>query len=70
LLLIPLWHLLPPPPCPALPCRPDWIDNWAGLEPEAYAAKKEEVAEALLARLERIFSGLKEGTILRWVGAL
>ena len=60
------------PPAPATPApplrRPDWIDNWAGLEAEAYAAKKEEVAEALVARLERVFPGLKEGTILRWAG--
>lgn len=47
---------------------PDWIDNWSGLERPEYERKKEEVADAIVARLERIFPGLKEGTILREVG--
>ena len=33
-----------------------------------YERKKEEVADAIVARLEKVFPGLKEGTILRWVG--
>lgn len=44
---------------------PDWIDNWSGLERPEYERKKEEVADAIVARLEKVFPGLKEATILR-----
>ena len=37
---------------------PDWIDAWAGLSPAEYEAKKEEVAAAVVARLEAFFPGL------------
>ncbi|KAL4439820.1 hypothetical protein ABPG75_002821 [Micractinium tetrahymenae] len=47
---------------------PDWIDNWSGLERPEYERKKEEVADAIVARLEKVFPGLKEATILREVG--
>ncbi|KAI3431833.1 hypothetical protein D9Q98_010586 [Chlorella vulgaris] len=47
---------------------PDWIDNWSELDRPAYEAKKEEVADAITARLERIFPGLKAGTMFREVG--
>lgn len=47
---------------------PDWIDNWSGLERTEYERKKEEVADAIVARLERVFPGLKEAIILREVG--
>jgi phytoene dehydrogenase-like protein len=49
----------------ALYRRPDWIDNWSELDRPAYEAKKEEVADAITARLERIFPGLKAGTMFR-----
>lgn len=50
-----------------LPSRrsPDWIDNWSGLERPEYERKKEEVADAIVARLEKVFPGLKEAVILR-----
>lgn len=52
--------------CPHLSARrPDWIDNWSGLERTEYERKKEEVADAIVARLERVFPGLKEAIILR-----
>lgn len=47
---------------------PDWIDNWSGLERPEYERKKEEVADAIVARLEKVFPGLKEAVILREVG--
>ena len=51
---------------PSLPGhRPDWIDAWSGLEPGAYERKKEEVADAILARLERVFPGITAGTLFR-----
>lgn len=53
------------PHCPVLPCRPDWIDNWSGLERAEYERKKDEVADAIVARLEKVFPGLKAGTLFR-----
>lgn len=53
----------------ALCRRPDWIDNWSALDRPAYEAKKEEVADAITARLERIFPGLKEGTMFRYASS-
>lgn len=46
--------------------RPDWIDNWSGLERPEYERKKEEVADAIVARLEKVFPGLKAATLFRW----
>jgi len=42
---------------------PDWVDAWSGLEPEEYERKKGEVADAVLARLERYFPGLRAATV-------
>ena len=61
---------LPPPPSDTTHPwhhRPDWIDAWSGLEPGAYERKKEEVADAILARLERVFPGITAGTLFRCV---
>lgn len=44
---------------------PDWIDAWAGLAPAEYEARKERVADEVVARLEKIFPGLKAATRLR-----
>eukprot|EP00887_Chlorella_sp_A99_P000482 scaffold17.g482.t1 len=46
---------------------PDWIDAWQGLPPEEYTRKKNEVADAIVARLEALFPGLKEATVFRRV---
>lgn len=40
---------------------PDWIENWQGLTAREYEAQKEEVAAALIDRLESIFPGLTAG---------
>ena len=47
---------------------PDWVDNWAGLDSAAYEKKKEETADAIVARLEAHLPGLKEATVFREVG--
>jgi phytoene dehydrogenase-like protein len=46
---------------------PDWIDSWQGLEPAAYEAAKEAAADALVARLERLWPGLAAATEFREV---
>jgi prolycopene isomerase len=47
---------------------PDWVDAWAGLPPAEYAAKKEAVADRVVARLEALFPGLKAAPLHREVG--
>lgn len=47
---------------------PDWVDAWTGLEPAEYERKKEEVADSVIAQLEKYFPGLKAGTVQREVG--
>lgn len=47
---------------------PDWVDAWAGMAPEDYKRKKERVADAVIARLEKIFPGLAAATVHREVG--
>ena len=47
---------------------PDWIDSYAGLSPAEYEAKKEAAADAVLARLEALFPGLRAATLHREVG--
>lgn len=37
---------------------PSWIDDWQGLSPSEYAARKASVAAALIQQLEMIFPGL------------
>lgn len=46
-----------------------WIDDWQGLSPSAYEAKKEAVADEIVRRLEAtLFPGLKAATTFREVG--
>ncbi|MDZ8185471.1 MAG: carotene isomerase [Nostoc sp. ChiSLP02] len=40
---------------------PHWIDEWLGLSPAEYEAKKEEAAWRIIDRLENIFPGLDAG---------
>jgi prolycopene isomerase len=40
---------------------PDWMEHWQNLSPSEYAAKKESVADQMIARLEKIFPGLSAG---------
>ena len=46
---------------------PDWIDSWQGLGPDEYEAAKEAAADALVARLERLWPGLSAATEFREV---
>jgi phytoene dehydrogenase-like protein len=41
-------------------CCADYLKNWDGLNKEDYKAKKEEVAQILLGRLEKQFPGIRE----------
>eukprot|EP00244_Chara_vulgaris_P010006 TRINITY_DN442_c0_g1_i3.p1 TRINITY_DN442_c0_g1~~TRINITY_DN442_c0_g1_i3.p1 ORF type:complete len:689 (+),score=113.73 TRINITY_DN442_c0_g1_i3:238-2304(+) len=46
-----------------------YIDDWQGLSPSEYAAKKEAVADSLIQRLDQaVFPGLKAATRFREVG--
>ncbi|KAG0554587.1 hypothetical protein KC19_12G102600 [Ceratodon purpureus] len=46
-----------------------WIDDWQGLSPADYEAKKEAVADKIVSRLEAtLFPGLEEATTFREVG--
>lgn len=47
---------------------PSWIEEWQGLSPREYDDKKEEAAEYLIERLEKIFPGLIEGLDYQEVG--
>jgi prolycopene isomerase len=47
---------------------PSWIEEWQGLSPTEYQDKKEEAAEYLIDRLEKIFPGLVEGLDYQEVG--
>ncbi|MCP2731942.1 carotene isomerase [Symplocastrum sp. BBK-W-15] len=47
---------------------PSWIEEWQGLSPREYHDKKEEAAEYLIERLEKIFPGLIEGLDYQEVG--
>jgi prolycopene isomerase len=40
---------------------PHWIDGWQGISAKEYAIKKEEAAERIIDRLEKIFPGLNTG---------
>lgn len=40
---------------------PSWIEDWQDLSPSEYAQKKEDVAEQIVNRLEKIFPGLAVG---------
>ena len=41
-------------------CGVDYLKNWEGLSRDEYRAKKEEVAQILLGRLEKRFPGIRE----------
>eukprot|EP00210_Caulerpa_lentillifera_P007775 g7419.t1 len=47
---------------------PDWVDNWKGLSPSEYRAKKTKVANEVIARLETIFPGLTDAIEFKEVG--
>jgi prolycopene isomerase len=47
---------------------PSWIEDWQGLSPKEYEAKKELAAENLMDRLEKIFPGLETGLDYQEVG--
>lgn len=47
---------------------PDWVDAWTGMDPGAYEAKKKEVADGIIARLEKYFPGLSSSILHMEVG--
>eukprot|EP00899_Mesostigma_viride_P021314 jgi/Mesvir1/29184/Mv25474-RA.1 len=48
---------------------PAWIDDFEGLPPKEYEARKKEAADKLLARLEaKLFPGLRAGAVFMEVG--
>ena len=47
---------------------PSWIEEWQGLTPHEYQAKKEEAAASLIKRLETIFPGLSAALDYQEVG--
>lgn len=52
--------LAPPHKSVGVICGVDYLKNWDGLSKEDYKAKKEEVAQILLHRLEKQFPGIRE----------
>jgi phytoene dehydrogenase-like protein len=53
-------ELAPPHKSVGVICGVDYLKNWDGLSKEDYKAKKEEVAQILLHRLEKQFPGIRE----------
>ncbi len=53
-------QLAPPPKSEGVICCVDYLKDWEGLSKEEYKAKKEEVAQILLQRLEKQFPGIRE----------
>ncbi|OKH26128.1 carotene isomerase [Hydrococcus rivularis NIES-593] len=47
---------------------PSWMEQWQGLSPKEYQHKKEEAAERIIKRLEKIFPGLTAGLDYQEVG--
>ncbi len=47
---------------------PSWMQNWQNLSPREYEQKKEDAANNLIARLEKIFPGLESGLDYQEVG--
>jgi prolycopene isomerase len=47
---------------------PSWMEQWQGLSPKEYQHKKEEAAERIIKRLEKIFLGLSAGLDYQEVG--
>ncbi|WP_335341149.1 FAD-dependent oxidoreductase [Flagellimonas allohymeniacidonis] len=52
--------LAPPDKAAGVICAVDYLKQWEGLSDEDYKAKKEEVAQILLQRLDEKFPGIKE----------
>ncbi len=53
-------QLAPLPKSVGVICCADYLKDWDGLSKEEYKAKKEEVAQILLGRLEKQFPGIRE----------
>jgi phytoene dehydrogenase-like protein len=53
-------QLAPPGKSVGSICSADYLKDWDGLSKEDYKAKKEEVAQILLGRLEKQFPGIRE----------
>ncbi len=53
-------QLAPPGKSEGVICCVDYLKDWEGLSEEDYKAKKEEVAQTLLQRLEKQFPGIRE----------
>jgi phytoene dehydrogenase-like protein len=53
-------QLAPPDKSAGSICTVDYLKDWEGLSKEDYKAKKEEVAQILLDRLEKQFPGIRE----------
>jgi phytoene dehydrogenase-like protein len=53
-------QLAPPGKSVGAICGVDYLKNWEGLSPDKYRAKKKEVAEVLLQRLEKQFPGIRD----------
>lgn len=53
-------QLAPPGKSAGSVCGVDYLKNWEGLSEEDYKAKKEEVAQLLLHRLEKQYPGIRE----------
>jgi all-trans-retinol 13,14-reductase len=53
-------QLAPPDKSVGVICGVDYLKNWEGLSKGEYKAKKEEVAQILLGRLEKQFPGIRE----------
>ncbi len=47
---------------------PSWIEDWQGLSSQEYQNKKEQAAENLIARLQRIFPNIESGLDYQEVG--
>lgn len=47
---------------------PSWMEDWQGLSPSEYEQKKEQAAERIIHRLEKIFPGLEAGLDFMEVG--
>ncbi|HEY9852910.1 MAG TPA: carotenoid isomerase [Leptolyngbyaceae cyanobacterium] len=47
---------------------PSWMEDWQGLSPSEYEQKKEQAAERIIHRLEKIFPGLEPGLDFMEVG--
>ncbi|OLP18548.1 carotene isomerase [Leptolyngbya sp. 'hensonii'] len=61
-------HLAPPGHHIVHTFTPSWIEDWQGLSPTAYKARKEAAATRLLDRLEKIFPGLSQALDYQEVG--